>query len=113
VKHIAPQFELPGGADAFNLSGEILIEHPDMFKSAKATPEFMAQFFPPSEIQQTNARLKFAIACHRIQQDEASRSEIYDAINARYAMRHAELTPAETESFRLKYLRENAPDLIH
>jgi hypothetical protein len=86
VKHIAPQFELPGGAEAFNLSGEILIEHPDMFKSApqredktldmfdpesdlraiwtrqgvpadrqnamladtseKATPEFMAQFFP-------------------------------------------------------------------
>ena len=24
MKHIAPQFELPGGADAFNLSGEVL-----------------------------------------------------------------------------------------
>jgi hypothetical protein len=24
VKHIAPQFELPGGAEAFNLSGEVL-----------------------------------------------------------------------------------------
>ena len=65
-----------------------------------------------NDIKQSNARLKFAVVCHRINQDAGSKSEIYDAINARHAMRHAKLTTREENALRLAYLRANAPNLI-
>ena len=67
----------------------------------------------PTDIQQSNARLKFAIVCYRMDRNPASKSEIYDAINARQTMRHAQLTPSESNALRLAYLRENAPDLLN
>lgn len=105
-----PQFEFAACADSFNLAGEVAKT------PAPVTPkreDNTREMFNLNDIKQSNARLKFAIALHRINQDTESKSEIYDALNARHTMRNAKLTQDEANALRLNYLRDNAPDLIH
>ena len=57
-------------------------------------------------IRQSNARLKFAIVCARIDRNPATICEVRDAINARHFMRHAGLTPGEEISLADHYRRQ-------
>lgn len=61
----------------------------------------------------SNWRAKVAIlACRMIGRNPCTMGEIRDALNQRHDMRHKHLTESENAKYRLRYLLENAPDLI-